>query len=102
MTDQAEIAKLPIAFIADRLSAAHTDIRREYKIASINGERRGTVEIDGAEVPFVIVQFPDQLLGLWIREYVFLPSALWMKTEHRHEMEWIAKSRVRTVLQEKV
>lgn len=84
-----------IAFIADRLASAHTDIRSDYEIVSVRGARHGVIQQNGQECDFVIVQFPDQLRGLELSEFVFLPSSITMKSMHRDEMEWIAKSRLR-------
>ena len=85
----------PIAFIADRLSAAHTDIRYDYHLIQTKGQRQGVVKIDGVERPFVIVQFPEHLMGLEISSFVFLPSAMRMKSMHAAEMTELARSRIR-------
>ena len=85
----------PIALIGCHLKAARTDIIHDYNVIQFGSERRGVVEIDGTETPFVIVTIPEQLLGIAISGYQFLPSACILSGMQRHEMELIAKSRIR-------
>lgn len=84
-----------IAFIGCRLSAAQTDISREYRVVRIQGANRGSVVIDGDEWDFIIVTEAERLRGLVLDRYVFLPSASALPAEKAVEMHMLARARLR-------
>lgn len=82
------------AFLGARRDFARIDIEIYFAPARFENPSRGWATISGTEMPFCIVTRPDELRGVRLIGYRFLPSAIWMAKSRKVELELIAQSRL--------